>query len=130
MTIKPSSHEYSFCVFSFLLMSVCIMFFLRFNLLLIPTFVIFCRHRMFSMRRYNFISHARSLCVSCFHIVHDPQVYSSMLATQACRTDSLVPLPMSLLFQIVLNPDIVPCDFAIRRFISALQLLYYYSITL
>jgi len=49
---------------------VCSTFFLSFNLLLISSFVILCCYRMLKMRRYHFISHARSLCMSCFFIVH------------------------------------------------------------
>jgi len=51
-----------------------------------PSFVIFCCHRMFNMRQYHFISHARSLCMSCLFIVHESPAYSRMLATYACRT--------------------------------------------
>jgi len=110
-------------MFSFLSLIVCIMFFLCFNLLLIPSFVIFCCHQMFNMRRYYFISHVRSLCMSCFFIVHDSQGYFSMIAMHACRTDSFVLVLIALLFQMVPNPVIAPCEFAMRRFISALQLL-------
>jgi len=78
-------------MFNLLSITVCIIFFLSFNLFLIPSLVIFCCHRMFSKHIYHFISRARSLCVSCFFIVHASHAYrSSMLATHACRTDSFV----------------------------------------